>query len=608
MALREILAAFGIEFDSKQLEQGDKLVDSMVAKLGGFGKVLAGAFTVDAIVGFFNEVREQAGAISDLSVALGTTTQELQELGYAAQLSGSDAETMFGALAKLQQGVASVAESAKGPAAEAFKKLGVEIESADGSLRSSGEIFEDIAASIAAIENPTERAGAATAIFGKQSTKLLPLLAKGKDGIAALRGEAQELGFVFSEDFVDGATEANDNIDRLKLGLRGLGIQAIAPLLPDIVALTGMIGKFVRGAVRWTKETRVVQAALSMLTGRGVLALLGAGGRLVTSLGGWGAAFTKLRGIVFRVLAPFLALEDLMVFLAGGKSVIGELLDAAFGSGAQDKIRGLLIEGAKEAWDELGAAIDRAGEFLDENAGTIGALIIAYGLYKTAVLTLTTIQAAYTGVLGAASLAKAGYAAVTNGATAALGFFRGATLAAAGATATASASMLPMLATVVVLAAAVGALIAVWDQWNKLDKETEGLGVTGVIGEMWNRGTANPFAAVDAYQNEQARKRAGLGSHHGIMVAGTDADLNGPSADAVRIPFAAPGSTASASFPNGAGATVTNHIAPNVTNHLTLPPGTSAETVRRAGEAVTRGVSQGIDLAAAEAALVPTAG
>lgn len=68
------------------------------------------------------------------------------------------------------------------------------------------------------------------------------------------------------------------------------------------------------------------------------------------------------------------------------------------------------------------------------------------------------------------------------------------------------AAMGPLLVTLGAAAVAVGALIAVWDQYNKLDKDLEGSGgVTGTIGKMWKMGTWDPFEAHDAVMNEKAK-------------------------------------------------------------------------------------------------------
>lgn len=59
--------------------------------------------------------------------------------------------------------------------------------------------------------------------------------------------------------------------------------------------------------------------------------------------------------------------------------------------------------------------------------------------------------------------------------------------------------------------AATAAVAIADDQNDRLKRVSGGLGAFDLMGEMWNRGTFNPFEAVDKYQNEQARAEAKSG-------------------------------------------------------------------------------------------------
>jgi hypothetical protein len=98
--------------------------------------------------------------------------------------------------------------------------------------------------------------------------------------------------------------------------------------------------------------------------------------------------------------------------------------------------------------------------------------------------------------------------AATNIYAIARGRATAATVAGTAATTAGAAAMKALAVSAGAAAAAVGAVMLAMDQANKLASETEGLGVTGTIGEMWKRGTFDPFEAVDAFQNEQAIKRS----------------------------------------------------------------------------------------------------
>ncbi len=345
-SLREVLASFTVDMApaAKELALGSSLVDGLVGKLKGLGGALLAGFAVDTVLGKFNELLQEADQLAKASQGLGLETAELQELEHAAGLSGVSVGALRAALQRLQRTAADAA-SGGGKGGEAFKKMGIELKNADGTIKTSGQIFEEAATAIAGIENPTERAGVASKLFGKSYAQLIPLLAEGGDGLRKLRAEVGELGFAFDEAFLENAQEYNDNIDRFKAGLKGLYISAIGPLLPRMVQFSQSLVEGTKKFVAMFKQSKILEAAF------GTLGVLGFS-KLIGLVGGLRAAVGKLIPFLWRTVAPLLAVEDVLVFLAGGESVLGDMIDGAFGDGSQQKVRDF-IEATKRGFAEM---------------------------------------------------------------------------------------------------------------------------------------------------------------------------------------------------------------------------------------------------------------
>jgi hypothetical protein len=383
VALREVLAFLGFEVDSTELEKGNALVDQFKSGLLGVGKAVAGAFAVKEIVGFGKELVNQADELREAAIALGAVPQELQVLEFAAGQAGVEVGELRASLARFNK---TAAESAKGKgASETFKKLGVELKNADGTIKSSGQLFEEVGVAIGKIEDPIERAGAASEFFGKSYAKLLPFFAEGPEGMRKAREEAEALGFVFDTAFLENSDEINDRLDKLKRGLVGIAIQAIAPLLPYVKSFVEGSIKVVKGLVGWVRQTKILQALTIALTGKGVLALGRAVFALVARFGGWRAILMRLLPILLKFVAPLLILEDFLVFLAGGKSLTGNLLDKAFGPGTQENVRqiikslGEFFALFKTKPEEVRAAFAKLPEDLARSLGAFGAFLGGWG-------------------------------------------------------------------------------------------------------------------------------------------------------------------------------------------------------------------------------------
>jgi hypothetical protein len=339
-SLREIIASFTVDMGpaAREIVKGESLVDQFTNKLIELGKGLAAAFAVDAVIDFTHAVLAEADALAKQSTALGVSTAELQGWQHAAALSGSSAEGFTSAFVKFTKNLED-ARSGTGPARDALADLGFKLDEAAFKAARPIDVLEQVAGALKGVEDPAKRVNIVMALLGKQGATLLPLFEEGPEGIAKLRAEVGELGASFDDAFLANAQEYNDNVDRLKLGLKGLAIQVIGPLLPEMSNLSQRMVANIKAFVAWFKEGKRVEAVLKGVSIAGVLGLVRAGGALIARMGGLRAAFMMLGRVVLRVAAPLVALEDLLVFLAGGDSLIGRMIDKAFGAGSQDKVR-----------------------------------------------------------------------------------------------------------------------------------------------------------------------------------------------------------------------------------------------------------------------------
>lgn len=163
--------------------------------------------------------RAFAGAIDDLdNIAksadkIGITTDALQELRFAADLSGVSVEKLDTGLNRFAR-VASDANEGLSTAVRGFERLGVQVTDTDGRLKPIDELLTEVAAGFAEMEDATQRAATAQELFGRSGTELVNLLAAGADGLERMRGEARELGIVISEDLVRDAVVMKDELTK----------------------------------------------------------------------------------------------------------------------------------------------------------------------------------------------------------------------------------------------------------------------------------------------------------------------------------------------------------------------------------------------------------
>ena len=237
--------------DESQLEKGLRAAE---AKVKEFGKAIAsigaklgalGAAITAPLLGAAKTFADSGSALHDMAERTGVSVEALSTLGFAARQSGTDMETVEGAIRKMQK--ALVAGSEENIQAEAtFESLGMSVE--DLMALSPEQQFEALGSAIAAIPNPTARAGAALQVFGKSGTALLPLL----HDFAELSDQAREFGLVASTEAADAADRLGDAMDLLHdvIGsvVKSVG-SALAPVLTEWSVILARIGKQIKDFV-----------------------------------------------------------------------------------------------------------------------------------------------------------------------------------------------------------------------------------------------------------------------------------------------------------------------------------------------------------------------
>ena len=383
MIVRELFAKLGLSVDAASFAVADHMLGAVKSGLGLLvsGAARAGAEMRDVIT----RTVETASALNDTSVALGVTTEALQELGYAAQLNGSSFEGMADGLRKLSIHMEAAAEGG-GEAAEVFRKLGVSV-TEGGKLRAADAVLEDIAEKFKAMPDGARKVATAIDLFGKSGASLIPTLTVGREEIVKLREEARGLGVVMSKELIESGDSLGDTWDKLKFAADGLRYAIASPLLEPI-------NEAVKAVIDWVKANRMLIAQRMrvlfdamgtaikafgrglLLVGRAIgyvidhwklfavlilstlaaIVLANAGAIIsflalqaaavaaaVASAAAWAAAAAPFVALAAVIAIVLLALEDLWVFLHGGRSLIGDV-----GKELSDLFNKFLDQGPKD--------------------------------------------------------------------------------------------------------------------------------------------------------------------------------------------------------------------------------------------------------------------
>jgi hypothetical protein len=178
--------------------------------------------------GEFAEQTEIAGQKTGLSTGV------IQELGFAAKMTGTSAESMNQSMARLSRTMAN-AQQGSVQAEAAFKSVGLSAEQlADMPL---DQVLGKVADAFAASEDGAAKAAIAMQLFGRGGSDMIPLLNKGSEGIDELRAKAEELGVVMGGEDVEAGVKLNEQLKEMDAQMTAVKQRAGSDLAPSLVAI-----------------------------------------------------------------------------------------------------------------------------------------------------------------------------------------------------------------------------------------------------------------------------------------------------------------------------------------------------------------------------------
>jgi phage-related minor tail protein len=241
--VREISAAEGhlknLEGQAKKTGKEFDFLGKNADKINGFMKNAAiGAVGLGGgLIAMGVNAAKSADDINTLARQTGLSTDEIQKFQYASENIDVSLETLTGSMAKLTKNMQTAKNGSKNTQL-AFNELGVSITDNEGKLRSNQDVFNEAIDALAKMENETQRDALAMQIFGKSAQDLNPLILGGSQALEELGKQAEDAGFILSEDTLNAANELNDAIDTMKATATGafakVGSEIATELTPMI--------------------------------------------------------------------------------------------------------------------------------------------------------------------------------------------------------------------------------------------------------------------------------------------------------------------------------------------------------------------------------------
>lgn len=271
---------------------------------------------------------EMGSELQDMSDRTGAAVEQLSALKYAAEQSGASLTDVEAALRNMA-------------------RKGIDVSQ-----------FEEILKSIAAIEDPTERAARAIEVFGKSGTRLLPMAAQ----LDELTKRAARLGLVVSAADAAAADNLGDSFDSLFAVLKDLKFElgaAIAQPLQDLVDGLTEVLVVVNAFIGANRGAVVVIAGIAAVVGVAGVALTTLGGAFLGVSAGLAAvsaiigALSGPIGVVVVAIAAIVAAITAAVAAFFLFTEVGQRIAAGFAEFMSGIVDAVANGDLRSAWEQV---------------------------------------------------------------------------------------------------------------------------------------------------------------------------------------------------------------------------------------------------------------
>lgn len=318
-----------------------KPLDHYNASLGGSIKLLGGMLIglEAAAAGFTywaNTVLTGVEALDRLGNETGVAVGKIQELNFVAGQTQSTAAAMESTLRSLTTIIGSAAQKGS----DDFARLGISVRDANGQVKTADQILEEVGGRFRSLNLSMQEQQSFASALGIDVT-LLQMLNKTNSEMAALRDRARELGTLTAEQ-----TKQADDYQK-SLNSMWFSMNNVKQLIA--VGMAPELGRMADGFAQLLADNRDWIVNGVQFTVKWVGNLLAAVHRLLPLFAGMAAGFVVAKiallgfgtvmGIIFSpvvlitaaVAALLLGVDDLIVAFQGGKSVIADFFQDAFG-------------------------------------------------------------------------------------------------------------------------------------------------------------------------------------------------------------------------------------------------------------------------------------
>ncbi len=216
---------------------------STTSRIGAFGKAFAATAIAGGVAWLSAGIKTVVSGMADLdrmARRAGVSVSDFQELKFVAEQNRIDVDQLVDGLKELSIRADEFVTTGKGPAAEAFQRLGYGARDLERALEDPKELFADIIGRMEDLDRAAQIRVADELFGGTAGERFVELMGDGERGVRDLIDRARDLGLVMDESAIAKAAELDRKFAEIGARVSNLGkliVVNVAGALEDALTI-----------------------------------------------------------------------------------------------------------------------------------------------------------------------------------------------------------------------------------------------------------------------------------------------------------------------------------------------------------------------------------
>ncbi|MFV9349150.1 phage tail tape measure protein [Citrobacter freundii] len=342
--VNELITKFGFIGNLAPQETFNANLKASIGLLAGMGAAIQGS--AGAMAAWFTSIIDGLDPLVQFHRETGLSVEGLQELGRVAELNGSSMEAVTSSIGEMTMRIGEFVSTGEGEMADIAKRLGMSFKDSQGKVKDATQTFTELSDKMRGMSHAEK-----FSLLDKMGIdrSMVQMLSLSREQLDKSLKQARDWGVVTTEQ-ADAAAEFNNSLKDLRMGYSSVSTQVALSFLP-------MLKDIIDGMREWLHANAdLIKNGLHHL-GEIVFSVAGMIRRLLPLIGLatagfviWKIAAIGLRTVLSTIFSPvllitaaivgiLLVIDDLVVAMQGGQSVIADFFKDTWGI---DIVPGLL--------------------------------------------------------------------------------------------------------------------------------------------------------------------------------------------------------------------------------------------------------------------------